>query len=245
VNAAPVTPDGRQVPDALRATGIVAAADLRRRVRNRSALITAFVGPLVFSVVFSVLVGGTSSATFTIGVVALDGGGAATELAQALVDGPPGTEQGTDGRAVGEGEGEAADQVEFVARGDVEQARRQVDEGDLDAAVVVPAGFTSGGAPGAALEVLRSPDRLVAGQVAESVATSLSSRQAQVAAAASLAAGAGTSVEEAVAGALAAQPSTLALVDVAPGGEELSAAAYFGASMSILFLFFTVGFAAR
>ena len=56
----------------MRATLLVAGVELRRRLRNRSAVFTAFVGPLVLAAVFGVLLGGTSSFTLRIGVVDAD-----------------------------------------------------------------------------------------------------------------------------------------------------------------------------
>ena len=60
----------------------------------------------------------------------------------------------------------------FRAIGTVEAARRQVDDDKLGGAVVIPAGFGRAATSGrpTSLVVLRSLDRLVSGQVAESVA---------------------------------------------------------------------------
>ena len=71
--------------------------------------------------------------------------------------------------------GEQRGPVRFAAVSGEAAARGRVDDGDLDAAIVIPAGFGDAARAGrpAALTVLRSPDRLVSGQVAESVAASL------------------------------------------------------------------------
>lgn len=59
---------------------VIAGVDLRRRLRNRSALMMGFVGPLVLAGVFGLLISGTSSVTFTIGVVDQDGSGLTRDL---------------------------------------------------------------------------------------------------------------------------------------------------------------------
>jgi ABC-2 type transport system ATP-binding protein len=61
----------------------VAATEIRRRIRNRSALLTAVVAPLAMAVVFGLLLGGTDSLSITIGVVDSD----RSELTTGYVDG--------------------------------------------------------------------------------------------------------------------------------------------------------------
>ena len=51
--------DINRVPKFKRRQKVVAVTELRRRVRNRSAIVTAFVGPLAMAVVFGLLVSGT------------------------------------------------------------------------------------------------------------------------------------------------------------------------------------------
>lgn len=211
-------------------TLLVARNDLRRRLRNRSALITAFAGPLALALVFSVLVGGTSSVRFEVGVVDLDG----SDVSRSLVTG-------------GDGEGDA-DVLTFLPLGDVADARRQVDAGEVDSAIVVPSGYGASVESGQALPltVIRSPERLVSGQVAESVALAIASSVERVtlSIAATVAATGTAPTADLIAAARSADP-VLSLEQEAAGGREVSAAAFYGASMSILFMFFTVGFAAR
>ncbi|MGQ0617919.1 MAG: ABC transporter permease [Acidimicrobiia bacterium] len=212
---------------------LIARVDLVRRVRNRSALITAFAAPLAMAAVFSVLVGGGSQ-SFSIAVVDADQSPLSRSIVGGLVD-PT--------RTV-----DPDDPVDFEAAPDEESARRSVDEGNVDAALVVPAGFGDEVAAGSpvSLTVLRTPGRLVSGQIAASVAQDIARRFDTVAAAARLAAGeAGGVPSDAVVAAAERADPALAVVGVPPGGEELSPAAFFGASMSLLFLFFTVGFAGQ
>jgi ABC-2 type transport system permease protein len=203
---------------------LVAGNDLRRRIRNRSALITAFVGPLAMAIVFSLLIGGAQTASFEIGVVAADRSPTGRELAGALL-------------------GEQRDPVRFEAVPDEAAARARVDDGSLGVAIVIPAGFGDAARAGrpAALTVLRSPDRLVSGQVAESVAASLVAHVNQVALTMRTA---GTDDPQ-LAAAAQRRPPALALADLARGGDEASPGAFYGAAMSILFLFFTISFGPR
>lgn len=220
-------------PGVLRTVGLVARNDLRHRIRNRSALITAFVGPLVFAVVFSVLIGGASNPTFTIGVVDADGSTMSASMASSLT--------GPDSQA-------AQSPVTFRSVADRAAGEADVDDGELDAAIVIPPGFAAsvqgGGRPD--LVVLRSPDRAIGGQVAQSVAETVAARFALVATAADLAAArTGGTPPPAVVDAARSSDPAVVLADVGVGGHDLTPSAYYGASMSILFLFFTVGFAAR
>lgn len=209
----------------LRLALVVAGADLRRRLRNRSAVVVAFVGPLSLGVVFSVLVGGAGSSTFEIGVVDLDRSPASTDLVASLV--AANAEQ---------------DQVRFVALDDDDggesEARRQVTDGDLGAAIVLAAGFQE-------VEVLRDPEQPVSGQVAQSVAQSIASGYERVGLSVATAATLGVTPDDAVVAAAGEAPPALTLGDLPVGGRELSPGAFYGASMAVLFLFFTVGFAAR
>lgn len=215
-------------------TLLVAGAELRRRLRNRSAIITAFVGPLAMAIVFGVLIGGASGADFEIGIVDADGSDITRGLVDSLVGGP--------------GDDTGAARVRFAIVADAAAARDDVDDADLGAAIVIPAGFTdavTSGGP-ASLVVLRSPDRLVSGQVAESVAAAIAAGFDRAATAlAAVATRTGTAPDAATVVAAAALGPPMALGDTDPGGSELDASAFYGASMSILFLFFTTGFAAR
>lgn len=212
---------GRVVP-------LVAGTELRRRFRNRSAIVTAFIGPLVLATLFGVLLGGTSSFSATIGVTDLDGGDISTAFTSGLVD------------------GDASNDVVTFVRIDGD-ARQAVADGDVAAAIVVPEGFGDAvvsGQPIPALTALRDPTELIGGEIARAVAERFSSgvNARTLAAATSASLGAPVGPE-----ALADFQESVDTVvrSVAPGGGALDASAYFGASMSILFLFFTVSFAAR
>ena len=58
----------------MRATLLIAWKDLRQRTRDRSAFVIAFVVPLATAFIFSRILGGDDSITFSYEVVDLDGG---------------------------------------------------------------------------------------------------------------------------------------------------------------------------
>ncbi len=214
---------------------LVARTELRRRLRNRSAIVTAFVGPVALAAVFGVLLSGTSSIDVTIGVADDDASVITSDFASSLVSADTG----------GDPDDRGDDPVTFVTI-DAAAAARAVDDGDVDAAVVIPAGFgasiTSGG--GGELSVIRDPAGRISGAIAEAVAreftVALSSRRLAAATAVSL----GTAVDPASLGAFV-DSTTTAIVEEEPGGGTIDAAGFYGVGMSIMFLFFTVSFAAR
>jgi len=213
--------------------GALVAHELRRRLRNRSAVITAFVAPLLVAVVFGLLVGGTKSAKFEIGVVDQAATASSGALATSLT--APDDQSAT------------TKVVTFTAVADRRTAERQVDNGDLDAAIVIAHGFDASAAASTdpALLVIRSPDRTVSGQVAMAVATSISSQASSVdLAVRTVAALTGTIPDAALIA--AAQGATPAItLEPATAGHAVDAQAFYGAAMAIIFLFFTVGFAGR
>ena len=105
----------------------LARVELIRRIRNRSALITAVVAPLALATVFGLLIGGSTTASFEIGVVDLDNGDASQALVASLVDSSV--------------DDPAAATVTFIALdGDRDSAMSSVDDEDVGAAIVIEPG---------------------------------------------------------------------------------------------------------
>ncbi|SQD94344.1 putative ABC-type multidrug transport system, permease component [Parafrankia sp. Ea1.12] len=253
---------------------VIAGVDLRRRLRNRSALMMGFVGPLVLAGVFGLLISGTSSVTFTIGVVDQDGSGLTRDLVADLT-------------APARGD---AGPMRFATLADTAAAERGVDDGDVDAALVLPAGFgaavgggairagqaagdgaagatgddgAAGGDDGAAgaggpdeegagrgglttITVLRDPASPVAGQVADSIAIGVSASFNQVGLTlADVARRTGRPPSAAEVAAARDAAPVLTLRESGVSGTGVDPVAFYGAAMGILFLFFTVGFVAR
>lgn len=222
----------------MRALLLITRVELRRRLRNRSALFTAFIGPLALASVFGILLGGTGSFTLRIGVVDLDRSEVTTAFVEGLAE-PPAI------RSPGDPIDDSP--VEFVIVASSADATAALDDGDLDTAIVLPDGFGEAvmAGRGAEITVLRDPRKEVSAGVAASVAgqysVAVSSRT--LAAATAIALGGGTPSQDEL-GAMTDSVLT-AVTQQSPGGRAVGAATFFGASMSILFLFFTVAFAAR
>jgi ABC-2 type transport system permease protein len=208
----------------VQAARLVATTDLRRRIRTRTFLLTAVVGPIVLATIISLAFGG-SDIDATIGVVDGDG----SQLSGRFVDGVAAAE--TDG-------------LSFIVLDSADAARTAVEDGDVGAAVVVPTGFAASlesDAPGE-LVVLTAADNVVSAEVARAVAVTFTDRAnaARLAVATSLAAGGPvpppdelTDIE------LPVQVATTG------SGGDVSPAAYFGPSMGLLFLFLSVSAIAR
>ncbi len=172
---------------------IVATTELKRRIRSRSALITAIVAPLALAVVFGNLIGGAASGggTFDIGIVDAGGTEMSGEIAAAVLADDRGSE---------------AVRFSSVAESDAEQL---VEDAELGAAILV-------GGEGE-MSVISSEERAISSQIAEAVAHSIAG-----------------SVQS-------GGQESIPLGSLPLGGRELSVMAYFGASMSGLLLFFTMG----
>jgi ABC-2 type transport system permease protein len=214
---------------------LVAQVELRRRMRNRSAIVTAFVGPVVLAVVFGVLLGGTSSLSITVGVVDADRSDVTAGFVAGLLD--------ADGRT---GEDDPVTFVALDPDADAAAVRAAVDRDDVDAAIVIPAGFGDAvvGGGGATLEVVRDPDGQVSGEIAASVARQFAAGLESRVLAAATASVLGAQVAPADL-ATFVDPTDTVIARVEPSGTSLDPAAFFGVAMSIMFLFFTVSFAAR
>ena len=220
----------------LRATLLIAAKDLRQRFRDRSGLVIAFVAPFLLAAIIGLAFGSGDGFNFsaTYAVVDDDRGPLAARFVDGVLAGP--------GLA----------EVVTVRRVGAAEARDLVDRGEADAAFLIPAGFSASVQRGgsATVTVLAAGASPVAGQVARSLAegyaaqlaaTGLSVRTALDAA--------GRPPTEAEANRLgeraAAGQPPVRLVDGGVGAREIKPSNYFGPSMAIFFLFFTVSFGAR
>ncbi len=211
---------------------LVAGKDLRQRLRDRSALVIAFVAPFVLASIIGLAFGGDQAFRATYAVADADRG----PLAAGFTDGvlaSPGLRD-----------------LVTVRQVDAAEARALVDRGDADAAFLLPAGFSAsvqrGGA--ATITVLESGENPIAGQVARSLAEAYAAELAatQLAVRTALEAAGQPPTEAGRLGErAAATPLPVRLVEGQAGGRTVEAANYFGPSMAIFFLFFTVSFGAR
>jgi ABC-2 type transport system permease protein len=213
---------------------LVAGKDLRQRLRDRSALVIAFVAPFVLAAIIGLAFGGDFAFRATYAVADADRGPVAAGFADGVLASP------------------GLRDLVTVRRVDTGEARALVERGDVDAAFLLPAGFSAsvqrGGA--APITVLESGENPIAGQVARSLAEAYAAELAatQLAVRTALDA-AGQPPTEAEARRLgeraAAGRAPVQLVEGQTGGRTIEAASYFGPSMAIFFLFFTVSFGAR
>jgi len=209
----------------LRAALLIAGTDLTRRLRNRSFVIQAVVGPIALAAIISLAFGGGGLVDTTIGVVDADGSDASRSLVSGL-------------------EQASSDELRFETVDSVGAARPRVADDDLGAAIVVPAGFAASlaSADPASLEVLTSSDDPISADVARAVAATVADRADAARLAVATAGALGTPPPGADALAAIDLPVT---VDVTGTVGDVSPAAYFGPGMGLLFLFLSVGVMAR
>jgi ABC-2 type transport system permease protein len=196
--------------------------------------VIAFVAPFVLAAIIGLAFGGDFAFRATYAVADADRGPVAAGFTDGVLASP------------------GLRDLVTVRRVDTGEARALVERGDVDAAFLLPAGFSAsvqrGGA--ATITVLESGENPIAGQVARSLAEAYAAELAatQLAVRTALDA-AGQPPTEAEARRLgeraAAGRAPVQLVEGQTGGRTIEAASYFGPSMAIFFLFFTVSFGAR
>jgi ABC-2 type transport system permease protein len=220
----------------LRTTLLIAGKDLRQRVRDRSGLVIAFLAPFLLAAIIGLAFGSGDGFSFsaTYAVADDDRGPLASRFVDGVLAGPGLAELVT------------------VRRVGAAEARDLVDRGEADAAFLIPAGFSASVQRGgsATITVLAAGASPVAGQVASALAEGYAAQLAATGLAVRTALDASgrppTQADaEQLAARAAAASSAVRLVDGGVGARELTAASYFGPSMAIFFLFFTVSFGAR
>ena len=211
----------------------IAAKDLRQKIRDRSAIILTVVAPFTLAALFSLMLpGGSNSFTTTWAYVDLDHGA----IAGALRDGPlAGLE--------------TAGVAHVVAVATSEDARRQVESGAVEAAIVIPSGFSAAIARGttADVEVIVTPDAVLSGQVARSVLASFTSHiEAVQLAVGTVLAVTGSTPDAALIARLTAEasalPEPIVLAAAATTERQASNSTFYAASMAVLFVFFAAQF---
>ena len=215
----------------MNASLVIAAKDLRQKLRDRSVLLMAVLAPLGLAVLFSTMIPDQDTFHTTYAVVDLDRGA----VARGLVDGPL-AGLSTAGVAT------------LVPTATEVEARVAVDAGDVAAAIVIPAGFTAAVQAGrpAELLVIGGPSSLPA-EVARSVLVGFGSQVTAVQVAVGTAiAVSGASPDPALAGELAAAamaaPAPIELTAGETVDRVASSKTYYGASMAVMFVFFAAQF---
>lgn len=220
----------------VRGARIVAGLQLRRRLRDRSALLQGIVAPILLAIIIAAAFGGGGSFSTTIGVIDLDDGDIGRALVAGTVD---------------------ASGVELVALPDRATARGDIDDGEVAAAIVIPEGFAAslradpldpvGDAP--RLEVLVDPGRELSSDVARAIAGRIAADvdAGRIAVTTAVSAEPDLAVEPGVDALIAAASAITTPVTLGPSafGEGFDPITYFAPSMAILFAFLTLGADAR
>lgn len=212
----------------MRSAVVISLKDLRERVRDKSVFIWALAAPLGLAYLFSVLFGnfGAESIDLRFGVVDRGGGELAAPFREQVL---PGVEE--------------AGFATVTSFDDAGAVRAAVAAGDLDAAFVVPQGFsqavTSGS--GATIEVLGNVDSDLGTSIARAIAQSYTEQLTASQVAAGLYATAGAPQDAAVAAQRVFEAGLpIELADQQAATRQLDATTYLAAGMGVFFLFFTV-----
>lgn len=216
----------------MRAALLIAGKDLKQRLRDRSAILVAFVVPLGLAFVFNATLGGisTGGTAFTYAVVDAD----RSEVSAIFVDQvlPAVAESGA---------------IEIRTVSSETEGRRLVKDAKVDAMFVMPEGFGAAvqGSGGAEIRVVGDVDEPTGTQVARSIASTfvadLNAVRLAIATVAEPLTTAPAELDALVERATAvANPVTM--VNVGASTKELDVTTYFAAGMAVFFLFFTVQF---
>jgi ABC-2 type transport system permease protein len=217
----------------MRAALIIAAKDLRQKLRDRSALLIGIVAPFTMAALFSAVLGGMDEGFHARwAFVDLDGG----EIAVAL-------EQGALGGM------EEAGLLTIERLPTAEAARAAVEEGRAEAAIVVPAGFSAAAMTGGGsqVELVVDPDAIVSSQVARSVLDGFAHQvdAVQLSVATALFAAGGfpdPTATTALVERARAMADPITISDAAADDRQASSATYYAAAMAILFVFLAAQF---
>ena len=218
----------------MRATLLICGKDLKTRLRDRSAVLIGIVVPLGLALIFNSIFGGITgnSKAIALGVVNADRGAASARFVSGVL--------GAVGRT-----GVIAIHVEPTAA----RARALTANGTLDAAIVIPAGFSARVASQrpAAMQVIGNVGNPISTEIARSIAGSYAAdlNRVRLSVATVLAAGgaaASPARVHALAARAAAAAAPVAVADVSAKSKQLDQKSFFAAGMAVFFLFFTVQF---
>lgn len=202
---------------------VILRKDLRQRLRDRSAILTAIVIPLVLASIFGLIfhnaIGG--KVTFTFGVVDLDHGPAAQAFIAQTLD--PIERSGL---------------IKLESEPSLSAGRSAADQNKVAATFVLPQGLSAAlaAARPATVRVLGSLDSSIGAQVAQSIAQSYAD---QIDTARIVAAAAPGRINPQQA---AAAVEPIAVRNVSTQNRQLDSGTFYAAGMAVFFLFFTVQF---
>lgn len=208
---------------------LIAAKDLKLRVRDRSAFIIGIVAPLALAFIFNLVFGGAATGGglgLEFGLVDEDGSETSSSFAEVLT------------------EIEAEGVITLFVYDNRAVASEAIDSGEIDAFYALPVGLgsavTSGGT--ATIDIVGDIDAPTSTRIAESIAdqfaTGVGAAQLAVATTAAVDPGALQRLDD--------DPSeavfSYRLEDVSVATRQLDSSTFFAAGMAVFFLFFTVQF---
>jgi ABC-2 type transport system permease protein len=206
----------------------IAMKDLRRRFRDRTALLVAFVLPFGLAWIFGLTLGDVETQGFdaTYVVVNADTSGHIPSSFTDVLEG--------------------LDFVTLREAGSSASAERLAEDGEVDGAVVFPQGFSSQvqAGEGAMIRVIGAPDSSVGSLVLVSLARSFGSQLDAVGVSVATVGTAGRADPDLVARAQAV-PAAAAVRTVDAANQVASQSTFFAIGMAVFFLFFAVEFGVR
>lgn len=212
----------------MRVITVITAKDLRQRLKDGSLLLFGLLLPLGMAFFFAQLLGDTSDRL---------------DISYTVVD----TDRGDLGSVFTEDVlGALQDEglISWETAADADEAERLVDDGDVDAAFLIPEDFTERVENGesASIEVVGSADAAVQVQVAREIAESFVVETGVAGAAVGTVVESGSQVPpQELVERLQAQDAPLALVEESTSEwRELDTATYYAAGLAYFFLFFVV-----
>jgi ABC-2 type transport system permease protein len=207
---------------------VIASKDLRRSVRDRSAIATAVLAPLGLAWILSTVLGGADGTTLnaSFAVVNEDGGEVAALFTDELL--PSLEDEG----------------AEIVESDSVADARSMAENGDVDAAFILPERLTEAAQSdeAARITILANPDSDIGVQVATGIAEGfVAELNAVRLSIGTVIAGTGDTspdVQELQTEA-SSSPTPILLTEHASGSRQFDSNTFFAAGISVFFLFFT------
>lgn len=207
----------------------IATKDLRRRLRDRTAVLVALVLPLGLAYIFSLTLGDVEGSGFdaTYAVVEGDTTGHLPAEFTALL--------------------ERLDFVTLREAATEGAAESLAEDGTVDAAIVFPEGFTEQvqTGRGGAITVIADPDESISSLVAESLTTSFASNLDAVGLSVAAVAEAGAPADEALVARAQAVAPAAELRTADADDRAATQSSFFAIGMAVFFLFFAVEFGVR
>ncbi|MFW2340390.1 MAG: ABC transporter permease [Acidimicrobiia bacterium] len=210
---------------------IIAAKDLRQRLRDRSAIVMAVVAPFLLAAIFAMLLPSDQGFHTEYAVVDLDGGPVSAAFVEEVL---PGVAE--------------AGFADLRQSADRQEAAELVEDGEIGAAFLIPEGFSAAimGGADASITVIGNVDAALSTQIAEAIANSYAEEVNAVSLSVAAALGGFTSVQPGVLADLSARAAgfepSITVEERTADLKQMSSKTFYSASMAIMFLFFTAQF---